>query len=238
MSVSASVPGATDGAGDTTAAARDIGVLTTNQAFQDQIGSPDLNDYYRFVLNGQSTLALRLDNLAADADVQVISSSGAIVARSRNSSTTAESINQVLAAGTYYVRIYPYGNGVTGYNLTLSATPVTVVDGAGNTLATARDIGQLSAPLTFNDAIGNGDTNDYYRFNLTSQRTVNLRMDNMSADADLYLYDSGGRIVASSRGTGTSAENIGQLLATGTYYVRVYPYASACTNYRLSIGLA
>lgn len=238
LSTSATVPGGTDGAGDTTAAARDIGTLSTSQSFQDQIGGLDLNDYYRLILSGQSTLSLRLDNLVADADVQVISSSGAIVARSRNSGTTAETISQVLAAGTYYVRIYPYSNGVTSYNLSLSSTPVTTTDGAGNTLATARDIGQLSAPLTINDAIGNGDSTDYYRFNLTSQRTVTLRMDQLAADADLYLYDSGGRIVARSTGTGISAENISQLLAAGTYYIRVYPYASASTNYRLAVGLA
>jgi hypothetical protein len=237
LSVAATTP-VVDGAGDTMAAARDIGTLTSSQSFQDQIGSPDLNDYYRFSLANQSQFSLRLDGMTADADVQLLNSSGAIVARSINSGSAAENISQLLAAGTYYVRVYPYNGAVTNYNLTMSATPVTTTDIAGNTMATAYEVGQLSGLFNISDAIGASDTNDYYRFNLGSQSTVNIRLDGLTADADVQLLSSTGAVIARSINSGSQAESISQLLSAGTYFVRIYPYRTAITNYQLSLSVA
>ncbi|MBA4445346.1 hypothetical protein FHL01_07550 [Cylindrospermopsis raciborskii CS-506_C] len=55
-------------------------------------------------------------------------------------------------------------SGNTNYNLNLSATPSIIPpDKAGNTLATAFNLGTL-ASFTQNDFVGNVDTVDYYRF--------------------------------------------------------------------------
>jgi subtilisin family serine protease len=84
------------------------------------VGSTDTNDYYRFDLSQSSNFSLSLNGLSADADVQLLNSSGTVLTSSANGGTTAESISSTLGTGTYYVRVFPY-SGNTNYNLTLAA---------------------------------------------------------------------------------------------------------------------
>ncbi|MFM7470431.1 MAG: PPC domain-containing protein, partial [Nodosilinea sp.] len=237
LSATASVPA--DNAGNTLATARNIGALSSTQTFSDWVGSADTNDYYRFDLAQTSTFNLTLNGLSADADVQLLNSSGTVLQSSVNGGTTAESItSQSLAAGTYYVRVFPY-SGSTNYNLTLSATASVPADNAGNTLATARNIGTLSSTQTFSDWVGSADTNDYYRFNLAQTSTFNLTLNGLSANADVQLWDgTGTTLLGSSSNNGTTAETISQSLAAGNYYVRVFPNSGTTnnTNYSLAVS--
>src|SRR5262249_5236931 len=122
-----------DSAGNTLATARDIGVLSGTQTFQDFVQPADKNDYYKFTLEASASFSLRLDNLGADADVQLLSSTGSVIASSTNGGTTPEPISRTLAAGTYFVRVFPYNGANTAYTLTLAAGAAPA-DGAGNTL--------------------------------------------------------------------------------------------------------
>ncbi|MFZ4640777.1 MAG: pre-peptidase C-terminal domain-containing protein [Nodosilinea sp.] len=223
-----------DNAGNTLTAARNIGVLSSTQTFSDWVGSTDTNDYYRFNLTQASSFNLTLNGLSADADVQLLSSSGTVLQSSANGGTTAESITRSLTADTYYVRVYPY-SGSTNYNLALSATVNAPADNAGNTLTAARNIGALSSTQTFSDWVGSTDTNDYYRFNLTQASSFNLTLNGLSADADVQLLSSSGTVLQSSANGGTTAESITRSLTADTYYVRVYPY-SGSTNYNLALS--
>ena len=222
-----------DNAGNSLATARNIGALSSSQTFSDWVGSDDTNDYYRFNLSQASSFALTLKGLSADADVQLLNSSGAQVAISQAGGNTAESINSALAAGTYYVRVYPY-SGNTTYNLSLSATPTTPPDNAGNTLTAARNIGTLSSSQTFSDWVGSDDTNDYYRFDLSQASSFALTLTGLSDNADVQLLNNSGAQVAISQAGGNTAESINSALAAGTYYVRVYPY-SGNTTYNLTL---
>ncbi|WP_409939617.1 pre-peptidase C-terminal domain-containing protein, partial [Microcystis sp.] len=66
--------------------------------------------------------------MTAGADVQLLNSSGSVIASSTNGGTASESITSQLSAGTYYIRVYPY-TGDTNYNLAVSATTATVTPG-------------------------------------------------------------------------------------------------------------
>jgi trimeric autotransporter adhesin len=222
-----------DLAGDTLATARSVNLSPVAQTFTDGIGNGDL-DYYRFSLSNNSSFQLNLSGLSIDADVQLLNSSGTVIGGSSNSGTANETIAQPLAAGTYYVRVSPYGSGSSTYNLTLSASPI--ASGiADDTLATARLITLGTTPQIFNDSIGNGDLNDYYRFTLTESRSFQLGLSGLSSDADVQLLNSSGVSIGSSSNSGTSSEAIDQQLTAGTYYIRVYPYSGA-TNYSLSLS--
>ncbi|MDB9467863.1 hypothetical protein PN455_01635, partial [Dolichospermum circinale CS-539] len=61
------------------------------------------------------------------------------------------------------------------------------VDNAGNTLATARAVGALTATQSFSDWVGSADTNDYYSFNVGTQSNFSLSLTGLSADADVQL---------------------------------------------------
>lgn len=118
-----------DSAGNTLLTARDIGTLSGTLSFSDFVGNADTDDFYRFSLNTESNCNLLLNGLSTDADIEVIQDSNnnseiddEVIESSANSDTTEESISGILAAGTYYIRVFQFV-GDTNYNLTLSATP-------------------------------------------------------------------------------------------------------------------
>ncbi len=188
------VSSSVDLAGNTLATARAITVGSSTTSYTDWVGSTDTNDYYRFTLANSADFNLSLTGMTADADVQLLYSSGSPIASSTNGGTASESITRQLSAGTYYIRVYPY-SGNTNYNLAVSATGI---DLAGNTLATARAITVGSSTTSYTDWVGSTDTNDYYRFSLANSANFNLSLTGMTADADVQLlYSSGSPIVSS-----------------------------------------
>ena len=231
-----------DYAGNSISLARDLGILTGSSSFSDWVGSADTNDYYRFSVGTQSNFSLGLTGLTADADVQLLNSSGTVISSSILGGTSNESITTQLSTGTYYVRVFPY-SGDTNYNLSLNATPL---DAAGNTLATARnDIGTLSGSRSFSDWVGSTDTNDYYRFSIATQSNFNLTLNGLTANADVQLIQDinnngivdSGDVLQSSTKTGTTADTISRTLNAGTYFARVYPISGGNTNYNLSLNV-
>ncbi|MBE9264184.1 pre-peptidase C-terminal domain-containing protein [Microcystis sp. LEGE 00066] len=233
QSSSAGLFSSVDLAGNTLATARAITVGSSTTSYTDWVGSTDTNDYYRFSLANSGNFNLGLTGMTADADVQLLNSSGSVIASSTNGGTASESITRQLSAGTYYIRVYPY-TGNTNYNLAVSAAPV---DLAGNTLATARAITVGSSTTSYTDWVGSTDTNDYYRFSLANSGNFNLGLTGMTADADVQLLNSSGSVIASSTNGGTASESITRQLSAGTYYIRVYPYTGN-TNYNLAVSAA
>jgi len=225
---------AADNAGNTLATARAVGgTLTATQSFSDWVGSTDTNDYYSFNVTTPSNFSLSLTGLTADADVQLLNSSGGVITTSANTGNTSESITRQLSAGTYYARVYRF-SGDTNYNFSLNATALPA-DNAGNTLATARAVGALTATQSFSDWVGSADTNDYYSFNVTTPSNFSLSLTGLTANADVQLLNSSGGVITTSANTGNTSESIASLLSTGTYYVRVYQ-SSGNTNYSLSLN--
>ena len=228
LSLTALIP---DLAGNTLATARNIGALSGTRTFADAVGSSDTNDYYRFSVSNSSNFTLALNGLSADADVQLLNSSGVVLQSSAAGGSSPESISRLLAAGDYYVRVHQF-SGDTNYNLSLTAL---IPDLAGNTLATARNIGALSGTRTFADAVGSSDTNDYYRFSVSNSSNFTLALNGLSADADVQLLNSSGVLIQGSYLEGSLPESITRTLNAGTYYIRVFPY-SGDTNYNLSLS--
>ncbi|MFB2968843.1 S8 family serine peptidase [Aerosakkonema sp. BLCC-F183] len=134
----------------------------------------------------------------------------------------------------------------------IDPTPVdpTPIYNAGNTLATARDLGTLrvnasevSYSLGVRDFVNNVDRYDYYRFNFEDTNNFNVRLDDLSADAKVELIQDlnnndrvdEGEVLEISDG-GTAAQIINRNpLNKGIYYVRVSPGEAGDTNYSLSL---
>ena len=221
--------------GASTSAASDFGNITrSNRTRTQSVGSTDPNDYYRFNISEISNFNLSLGSLSADADVQLLSSSGTVITGSARAGTTSETISTTLNAGTYYVRVYPHLSASTSYQLNISAAAIP--DQAGNTLSSARNIIVGSTPSSFTDLVGAADTNDYYRFSLTGASNFQLTLGNLQADADVELLNSSGSLIRRSATSGTASESIVQSLAAGTYFIRVYPFNSANTSYQLTVS--
>lgn len=204
-----------------------IGATPTNVS--GFVGNSDTQDFTRFTIARPSDFRLQLTGMTADADVQLRDAQGMIVAGSQRADAQSEEIARVLEAGTYFVRVYQY-SGDTNYTLTLSAVA------SDNSMATARDLGTISAtPTTVHDFVGSSDTQDFFRFTLNQTRSVSLQLSGLSNDADVQILDAQGRIIATSNRGGIVTELINVTLTAGTYFVRVYQY-SGDTNYDLTLS--
>jgi hypothetical protein len=125
-----------------------------------------------------------------------------------------------------------------------SANTISTSNQTDDTLATARNLGTLVGSRSFSDSVGGTDPLDLYRFDLDVSSNLNLFLNGLSADADLYLIqdlNSNGivennEVLGSSVRAGTSAETVSfNGLAAGTYFAFVYPYEGT-TNYNLGLS--
>jgi hypothetical protein len=103
---------------------------------------------------------------------------------------------------------------------------VTAEDAAGDTLATATNVGQLTAsPLVFNDRVGGLDPSDFYKFSINGLKNVTVSVTGLTtADVDLELLDAQGNPVAPiSANPGAANEQVHVQLLPGTYIAHVQP---------------
>jgi hypothetical protein len=206
------------------------GTLTGNSVFSDSVSSINTIDSYSFKLSSSGSFSAALTGLSADANLKLLSSSNTVLQTSALSGTTSEKITiNNLAAGTYYIQVQR-GSGSTPYKLNLLS------DYAGSSFATAFNAGTLSSSHSFKDFVGSSDTSDVYKVNLSASSGFKAALSNLSANANLKLFNSSGAMLRSSSASGSNAEAINMTsLAPGTYYIRI-DRTSGDTNYNLSFS--
>ncbi len=242
---SASLPA--DVADNTLATARNLGVVNGSLTVRDFVGNSDPSDFYRFQIAASSNLSLRLTGLSADADLYLIQDAnhngivdrGEVLSYSIASGSNPEAIDLTgLAAGSYAIAVVQY-QGDTNYQLGITATP----GGAGGTLSTAANFGILTGQRSTSAFVSSTNPQAFYRFELNATSSLNLTLDGLSADADLYLIrdiNNNGTIdsndvIAASIAPGTTPDIINVTgLAAGTYFVDVVRY-SGDTSYNLTL---
>ncbi|MBD2001373.1 SBBP repeat-containing protein [Leptolyngbya sp. FACHB-541] len=85
------------------------------------------------------------------------------------------------------------------------------------------------------DLVGRSDPNDFYRVKLSGKSSLDLKLSGLTANANLELRNSAGRILKASRLRGTNNEAVSFNVAAGTYFVRVYQQ-SGNTRYALDMS--
>lgn len=241
-----------DNAGNSMTAARMISLTSGMRSWSDRVDSTDANDYYRFELAARATFNLSLSGLSADADVQLLNSSGAQLARSQNSGSSSEAITQSLAAGTYYVRVYPYGQSVqTNYLLSMSATtlvtPTPTTSTAGDDFsASISTAGRLNPGSFTTGNIESSMDTDWLRITLADGQRVQVDLEGSPTGrgslGDTYLrgiYNSSGALIANTSnddfGGTTNSRVIFTAPSAGDYYVAAGAYSSGTGTYNLSV---
>jgi hypothetical protein len=245
--------------GTTLSASRDLGVVNGSLNLTDFVGTEDRNDYYRFVLANNSEFGLTLGALTDLAYVQLIKDynqngeiddgDGDVLTSDSGYSSENANINQALAAGTYFIRVYPGSSSNTNYDLRLNvaAQPGNTSVDPGNTLSTALDIGSINGERNFKEFVGTTDRNDIYRFSLNNNSDIKLTLSSLTDGAYIAVIqdkngngqiDNGdGDVLTSDSGYSSENANINTALQAGTYFIRVYPYSSdRNTNYDLKIS--
>ena len=109
--------------GSNISSALDFGSFTTNtsRSWGESVSTSDTLDIYRVNLVQYSNLSLSLNNLSANADLQLLDSAGALLASSTNTGTASESMVRALNAGTYFVRVNSV-NSNTPYTLSTATS--------------------------------------------------------------------------------------------------------------------
>ncbi|MBW4635446.1 MAG: S8 family serine peptidase [Iphinoe sp. HA4291-MV1] len=216
-----------------------------NLSVNTQIISDTLNwghsNFYSFNLKGRSSFNLDLEDFSPKAHVDLIRDTNGnnlvdddeVINSSLFSSTNAESINQNLDAGLYYIQVSIDEGLETNYKLAVSAIPI---DYAGNSLQAARHISVNSKTNNYSGWVGISDTNDYYQFGLKTTSDFQLGLSELSDDTQVQLLDGNGNTLASSFNGDIINESINLTLNAGTYYVQVNSYNDSETFYNLSLS--
>lgn len=135
----------------------------------------------------------------------------------------------------YYIHVFPWLSNESVYQLvTEFSSDQTAVD-AGDSFAAATS---LTIGTDVIQGVGGTDSADFYQFTANSSGDLSINVTGLSADVDLYLYNSQQTEVGSSFIGGTSDENIEATVTTGeSYYIRIIPWQSEETTYTLSTNI-
>lgn len=116
---------------------------------------------------------------------------------------------------------------------------------SNNSLSTAEDLDQLTGTEYRYGVVGGGDTADYYRFELTSGKDVDITLTGLDANANINLiHDKNnnnqvdqGEQISYSRQYAKLSEAISAhgLAADDNYYVEVYSQDDQSSNYTLGL---
>ena len=129
-------------------------------------------------------------------------------------------------SGTYHVSVAGTDEATGGYTASVSEGAVDLGDPT-----------DLEGSGSYSENVGGADRIDYYRFSLTALRDVALELRGLQHDADLFLEDGAGGVLASSTASGAADERIAGELAAGVYYVRVASDEASQTTYTLGYSL-
>ena len=109
-------------------------------------------------------------------------------------------------------------------------------DFAGSTLGAARSLEITPHLQSFTDSLSPLNSADYYSFTVGSSSSLSLSLSGLSADAELELLDSQGKVLQSSVLPGTELESLLATLDAGQYYIKVYSGSETTTDYQLSLS--
>lgn len=207
--------------------------------FNGTINEGDLKDFYKFTLNQQSGVtvgvSIKLDSLSADLDLRLLDENGNQIDVSKLTDTQAETIQASLTNGTYYVQVIPWFDSISDYSLTVQAGAFADSYESNNTISSATALTVNQTPQTYKASLHQNDNYDYYRFSLSETSDFSLTLNGLIGDADVVLLDSYSNYIAGSFNWNTSNESINIQLASGNYYLCVYPYQKDVTEYNLTL---
>jgi hypothetical protein len=228
----------TDVAGNTSATALNLGELDGQRTFRDSVSATDTDDFFQFTTPAFGVLKASFPATASgtDANMQLLSSSGAVILTSARAGNVGESIQTKAAAGTYFVRI-SRGAGSPNYSLTLS------LDTAGPVPTNARVLGATASTGEF---VGADDARDTFKIHLNSPQQLTITLSNLTAAVDLSVASDANQndlfdpseithLQTVSSPGGTFSAN---LSSAGDFYVLIDAIGSASTNYTIALATA
>ena len=160
-------------------------------------------DYYRFNVTTGGPVVITLTTLPANYNLRLLNSTGTILVTSANNGTANETINATVAAGFYYVQVYPKANASNAtscYTLRVQANGTTTRGDGG--LITA---GSINVNLFPNPA----------------NNKLNVAINGLQTTADIKVYNVMGKLVMRQIATKANNELNISRLSSGIYMLNV-----------------
>ncbi|MEB3356566.1 MAG: S8 family serine peptidase [Synechococcales bacterium] len=222
---------------------QDLGRLEGRRRVKDAVDADNSRDIFEFQLDAAGRISIDLRSASNDLELNLYREeapgvrSAVIDGATLLSSRPKARLRERLGPGTYFVEVSTSGDEEARYRMTLTS------DTAGGRLRQAENLGTLSDEETVRGFVGDRDTDDYYRFRVEGTQTFNLKLNGLSADADVALIRDGDRnrrvngneIIAASVNGRSRAETIRATLNEGEYYILVRQFKGN-TNYTLSLS--
>lgn len=214
------VTGCTDTyeANETRATAKVIAVNTDISA---KIGTSTDKDYFKITtVAGATKIKVTLDQLPADYDLKLYSSTGSQLAVSQNGSTTAESIiRNVTTAATYYVYVYGYAgafNANTCYHLRVNASGTNYRSANGAEVETEENVNM--------EKMSSMDVVSLFPNPAATSLTINFFTPTQE-NSSIQVYDMLGKVVATKTINSQEGFNAQDLdisgLNNGVYFLKM-----------------
>ena len=237
-------------------AARNLGLLRREKTLSSSLTEAKSEQLYRFRLKKELNFNLLLDELNNDASVELFQDSNRngkfdpeeLLEFSTVQGNADEEINTLLSAGNYYLRVWQE-EGKTDYNLNLSVSePVddseTPSDIPELNLDGYEDLGVITESKKITGLIDDENPVEIYRFNLDGESNLDIKLNGLSADADVLLGQDGNEngiidvedLMEMSDQEGIRAENINVDLLSGDYFVMVRQFEGE-TEYELDLAV-
>ena len=235
-----------DIAGDTLETAFDLGALDGRLEVSDFVGLADDGDMFRFRVPTDASVAVRLSGLESDVDVELLDDFGSVLGSSAAGGSDPELIEADLAAGTFYVFVYPF-SGASAFTLSVETVGGTDTaetqadqgagpdDTAGNTAEAAMPIALAGAdPVTVTEFVGPDDSDDYFRITPSGPGPVTITLQPFETDLDLEVYDAANTYLSGSFNFETEADSVTIEGDGGDLIVRVYAFGTP-SGYELTV---
>lgn len=164
-------------------------------------------DFYKFTITNAGTVTLTLNNLPADYDLALYNSSNTIIAQSKNTGTTGETINTTLAAGNYAVRVKGKNSAFDAANCYIfkvaTGTASRIVSGASTDEVTTKNTASFKV-------YPNPVTNVLY-----------ITLPPSSDKREVKVFDVNGKVaIAQKNAANTIKLDVSNIVA-GVYFVKV-----------------
>lgn len=187
-----------DTSGNTLNTARDFGSLTGSTTLNEFVGDVDAQDVYRLTLSSGSDLNISLQDLSADADLELIQDTNGngvvdedeILESAALPDNATEAIaTNALPAGTYFLLVKPF-EGNTTYNLTVSAIastpPLSLLNRTPDSSLTVAKV-ENSAKFSESGQVSASKVDSYYSFTVGESGVFNANLTGLTGDADVRV---------------------------------------------------
>lgn len=214
------------------------GVLPLNGSVTGHIGYyydmlRDGEDWYSLTTDGDGKINLTLSSSNGQNVYMALYDNDGVTGLGAwyTAGTTTQSVDG-LAAGKYYVRVYPYySNGFAPYTLSNTLTPAAVDNDVepNDIKAQAKNISLNSTKSGHIGYYYNGlrDGVDWFKFTTNTDGRVKLMLKSYNGQNVYWqLFDKDGTTSIYNAYTAGTSSYVVDGLAEGTYYIKIYPYYS------------